>query len=82
MLFVHFGSCQNFVRISENNMLYEVAMYGKSDEPIASAFVEAESVYDAHSIAIRLIRKKYPDIDPQQYNQTVVTDMLFRSSTD
>ena len=63
-------------------MIVEVVMYGDSDEPIAEALVEAPTFGDAHTIAMRLMKKQYPDIDPQKYNQTMMSKIYFRSSTD
>ena len=63
-------------------MIVEVVMYGIDDEPIAKALVDAPSLNAAHEIGLRLIRKQYPDIDPQKYNQTMANEIYFRSSTD
>lgn len=63
-------------------MLYEVVMYGKSNEPVAKAFVEAESLNDAHDVALRIISQQYPEIDPQLYNQTIASQIFYRSATD
>jgi hypothetical protein len=63
-------------------MLVEVIMYGENDEQVAKSLVEADTLNDAHKIAIRLIKKQYPDIDPQSYNQTIASKIYFRSSSD
>ena len=63
-------------------MIVEVVMYGPNDEPVAKALVESNSLDEAHGIAIKLIKKQYPDIDPQKYNQTMANQTYFRSSTD
>ena len=60
-------------------MIYEVVLYGDADEPVAKAFVEANSHNEAHTAALRLMGKQYPHIDPQRYNQTVAMETLYRT---
>ena len=62
-------------------MLFEVTLYGSDDEPVAKSLVEAASANEAHTVALRLIRKQYPQIDPQKYNQTIATPTLFRNES-
>lgn len=62
-------------------MLYHVKMYDDGDTPVAEAHVEAESFEDARTIAFRIMRKDYPGIDPERYNQTMITDELYRGPT-
>jgi len=62
-------------------MIYEVVLYGSTDEAVGKAFVEAQSANEAHSVALRLMRKQYPNIDPQKYNQTIAMEILFRTDT-
>ena len=60
-------------------MIYHVVMYGNSDIKVAEAFVEAASSDEAYPIAMRLMRKEYPHVDPQNYNQTMTTEILYRT---
>lgn len=62
-------------------MIFEVVMYDDGDEPVATALVEADDSRAAHAMAMRLMRKKYPELDPEKYNQTLVMEKLFRGST-
>jgi len=54
-------------------------MYGEDDKTLAKAFVEAPTANEAHSVAIRLMRKQYPNVDPQKYNQTIAMETLYRT---
>lgn len=63
-------------------MIVEVVMYGDNEEPIAIALVEANSFDEAHAKAMKIMKKQYPDIEPQKYNQTLTDKIYFRSSTD
>lgn len=63
-------------------MVVEVVMYGQGDEPVAKALVEAPSLEEAHAIAMRIMKKQYPDVDPEKYDQTIAQSILFRSGTD
>lgn len=63
-------------------MLVSVKMFNENDEQIAEALVEAPDFIEAHQKAMKLMRKQYPDIDPQKYNQTMANQIYFRSSSD
>lgn len=63
-------------------MIFEVVMYGESDEPVAKAFVEALTLNEAHTVALRLMRKQYPNLDPQSYNQLIASEILYRTATE
>ena len=60
-------------------MIYHVVMYGDGDNKVAEAFVEAPSSEEAYPLALRLMRKEYPNIDPQKYNQTLTSETLYRT---
>lgn len=63
-------------------MIVEVIMYGQDDEPVAKALVESDSLDEAHSVAMRIMKKQYPDLDPEKYNQTIASSLLYRGSSD
>jgi hypothetical protein len=63
-------------------MIYEVVLYGSDDQPVGKALVEAPSANEAHSVAIRLMKKQYPHIEPQKYNQTIAMEILYRTESD
>ncbi len=58
-------------------MIYHVVLHGDS-KPVAEAYVEASSANEAHTIALRLMRKQYPEVDPQKYDQTIAMETLYR----
>lgn len=60
-------------------MIYHVVLYGEGDAKVADAFVEAASSDEAYPVALRLMRKEYPHIDPQKYNQTMTMETLYRT---
>ena len=60
-------------------MIYEVVLYGNDDTPVGKAVVEAQSANEAHVVALRIMRKQYPHVDPQKYNQTIAMETLYRT---
>ena len=60
---------------------YRVAMYGKGDQQVAEAYVAAENFPDAHARALALFRLQLPDLDPEEYDQTIAEEILYRGAS-
>jgi len=59
-------------------MLFEVILYGDDDEPVGKAVVDAATAHEAHAVATRLMRKQYPNINPENYNRTLIMETVCR----
>lgn len=55
-------------------------MYDKSQEAVVRTFVEAEDSSSAHTLALELLHKQYPQLDFEALDQTVVMERLYRGA--
>lgn len=62
--------------------IWQVVLHGKDGKPVAWAYVEAPDAAAAHTKGLRLIRAQSPEIEAQNYDQTLVMSMLYRSGMD
>lgn len=61
-------------------MKFEVVMYDKRLEAVARAFVEADDSASAHTLAMALLSKQYPQLDTEALDHTVVLERLYRGA--
>lgn len=59
---------------------YQVTLYpANSMEIVAECFVDAESSDEAHERAISIIRKQYPELDPEMCDQFAAMEILWKT---